>query len=178
MKPIGRAVFSTVQNISNGIGRAASAIEGQGNLVDALILQRRIHDIIGDTRITIVAVQKDQSMREALAAMSAHRVGMLFVYQNSVFAGILCGTEMRQAAQDDGIDKTCAGYMIAAKKTICINHDDSVEHAIEFFHDYRIKRLIVMKDGKPVAVLTIGMLLRWIGRELIAIANTKPSSLC
>jgi predicted transcriptional regulator len=177
MKPIGRAVFSTGQSMSHGINRVASAIEGKGNLIDALILQRRIHEVIGDIRTTIIAVQKDQSMREALSTMSAHRVGMIIVYQNSAFAGILCGTEIRQAIQDDGIDKTCSGYMISAKKAIWVSHEDSVAHAIRHFDDHRIKRLIVMKDGKPSGILTSGMLLRWIGRELTAIASASPSSL-
>jgi CBS domain-containing protein len=174
MKAIGRTVFAAGQSMSNNLGRVAKAIEGQGNLIDALILQRRIHEVLGNTQITIVAIQKDQSMRDAAATMSAHHVGMLIVYQNSVFAGILCATEVRQAILDDAIEKASASYMISAKKVFFISHDDTVAHAIRNFDDHRIKRLIVMKEGKPIGILTTGMLLRWIGRELTAIASANP----
>ncbi|MEY6431832.1 CBS domain-containing protein [Thioalkalicoccus limnaeus] len=176
MKSRGPAVFSTLQTMSNGIGRAALAIEGQGNLVDALILQRRVHETIGDVPIAIAAIQKDQSMREALAAMNAHHVGMLIVFQNTVFAGILCATEVRQAILDEGLEKTSASYLIPAKKVFCISHDDSVAEAIRSFDDHRIKRLIVTKESRPIGILTTGMLLRWIGRELTAMASAGSSS--
>lgn len=175
MKPIGRAIFSNQQHIAQSLARIPGAIAGQDKAVDALILDRPVCDVLGDHECHFIALQKDQSMQDVLAAMIQHTSGMVAIYQKDAFVGIICATEMRRAALEKGLDNPSISYVNPFKRLICIDCADPIAAALRQFERHRISRLILTKDGKPCGELTASTLLRWIGRELMAIASERGS---
>jgi arabinose-5-phosphate isomerase len=97
--------------------------------------------------------RQDSAMREALVEMSAKRLGVVGVVDDSGdLVGIITDGDLRRNIER-GLDHSAADFMTRNPKTIAA--DSLVDEALTLFDEYRITQLFVVDGGKPVGVLHI-----------------------
>lgn len=95
----------------------------------------------------------DSSMHDALVEMSAKRLGVIGVVDDSgALAGVITDGDLRRNIER-GLDHSAGEFMTANPKVIA--PDTLVDEALTLFDAHRITTLFVVDDGKPVGVLHI-----------------------
>ena len=95
----------------------------------------------------------DSSMHDAIVEMSAKRLGVVGVVDESgALAGVITDGDLRRNIER-GLDHSAAEFMSSDPKTIA--PDALVDDALGLFDEHRITTLFVVEDGKPVGVLHI-----------------------
>ena len=95
----------------------------------------------------------DSSMHDAIVEMSAKRLGVVGVVDESgALAGVITDGDLRRNIER-GLDHSAAEFMSSDPKTIA--PDALVDDALGMFDEHRITILFVVEDGKPVGVLHI-----------------------
>jgi arabinose-5-phosphate isomerase len=95
----------------------------------------------------------DSSMHDAIVEMSAKRLGVVGVVDDSgALAGVITDGDLRRNVER-GLDHVARDFMTADPKVIA--PDTLVDEALTLFDAHRITTLFVVDDGKPVGVLHI-----------------------
>jgi arabinose-5-phosphate isomerase len=95
----------------------------------------------------------DASMHDAIVEMSAKRLGVVGVVDDSgALAGVITDGDLRRNVER-GLDHVARDFMTADPKVIA--PDTLVDEALTLFDAHRITTLFVVDDGKPVGVLHI-----------------------
>ncbi|HEX6217801.1 MAG TPA: KpsF/GutQ family sugar-phosphate isomerase [Sphingomicrobium sp.] len=95
----------------------------------------------------------DSSMHDAIVEMSAKRLGVVGVVDDSGdLVGIITDGDLRRNIER-GLDHSAADFMTRGPKTIA--PDSLVDEALTLFDAHRITQLFVVDGGKPVGVLHI-----------------------
>ena len=95
----------------------------------------------------------DASMHDAIMEMSAKRLGVVGVVDDSgALAGVITDGDLRRNIER-GLDHSAAEFMTPDPKVIA--PDTLVDEALNLFDAHRITTLFVVDDGKPVGVLHI-----------------------
>jgi arabinose-5-phosphate isomerase len=101
--------------------------------------------------------REDSSMHDAIVEMSAKRLGVIGVTDDSGhLVGIITDGDLRRNIER-GLEHTAGEFMTRDPKTI--GPDDLIDDALVLFDEYKITALFVVKDDgrgkKPVGVLHI-----------------------
>ena len=101
----------------------------------------------------IPLTRADASMHDAIMEMSAKRLGVVGVVDDSgALAGVITDGDLRRNIER-GLDHMARDFMTADPKVIA--PDTLVDEALTLFDAHRITTLFVVDDGKPVGVLHI-----------------------
>jgi CBS domain-containing protein len=100
-------------------------------------------------------VTKDLSVRKAIQLMDEGNIGVLPVVENDKPIGIVTERDIlrRVAARDIDMDKTTV-ESIMTKNPITINNDASILEATRLMSENNFRRLLVVKGGKLIGVVT------------------------
>jgi CBS domain-containing protein len=100
-------------------------------------------------------VTKDLSVRKAIQLMDEGNIGVLPVVENDKPIGIVTERDIlrRVAAKDIDMDKTTV-ETIMTKNPITINNDASILEATRLMSENNFRRLLVVKGGKLIGVVT------------------------
>ena len=95
----------------------------------------------------------DSSMHDAIVEMSAKRLGVVGVVDESgALAGVITDGDLRRNIER-GLDHPASAYMNANPKALA--PDALVDEALTLFEEHRITTLFVVEDGIPVGVVHI-----------------------
>jgi len=100
-------------------------------------------------------VTKDLTVRKAIKIMDESNIGVLPVVENDKPIGIITERDIlrRVVAKDIDLDKTnVEGIM--TKNPVTINHDASILEATRLMSENNFRRLLVVKGGKLIGVVT------------------------
>jgi arabinose-5-phosphate isomerase len=95
----------------------------------------------------------DSSMHQAIVEMSAKRLGVVGVVdQSGNLVGVITDGDLRRNIER-GLDHKASEFMTRDPKTIA--PDALVDDALTLFDEHRITTLFVVEGDKPVGVLHI-----------------------
>lgn len=98
-------------------------------------------------------IRADASMHDAVMEMSAKRLGVVGVVDDSgALAGVITDGDLRRNIER-GLDHVAREFMTADPKVVA--PDTLVDEALALFDAHRITTLFVVEGGKPVGVLHI-----------------------
>jgi CBS domain-containing protein len=103
----------------------------------------------------VKSVTKDLTVRKAIKMMDEGNFGVLPVVENGKPIGIVTERDIlrRVAAKDIDMDKSKIED-IMTKNPVTINHDASILEATRLMSENNFRRLLVVKGGKLVGVVT------------------------
>lgn len=103
----------------------------------------------------VKSVTKDLTVRKAIKLMDEGNFGVLPVVENGKPIGIVTERDIlrRVAAKDIDMDKSKVED-IMTKNPVTINHDASILEATRLMSENNFRRLLVVKGGKLVGVVT------------------------
>jgi CBS domain-containing protein len=103
----------------------------------------------------VKSVTKDISVRKAIKMMDEGNFGVLPVVENGKPIGIVTERDIlrRVAAKNMDMDKTNV-EAIMTKNPVTISHDASILEATRLMSENNFRRLLVVKGGKLVGVVT------------------------
>jgi CBS domain-containing protein len=100
-------------------------------------------------------VTKDISLRKAIKIMDENNIGVLPVVENDKPIGVITERDILRRAVAKGLDldkKTAEDIM--TKNPITIEHDASILEVTRLMSENNFRRLLVVKSGKLVGVVT------------------------
>ena len=102
-------------------------------------------------------VSPDQSLAEAAREMREGAVGAIVLAQEGRATGILTDRDIVVRAIADGRDpQTTRVADIASEATVTVTPDQSASEAARLMREHDIRRLVVVQDGRPAGIVSIG----------------------
>lgn len=100
-------------------------------------------------------VSKDLTVRKAIKMMDEANIGVLPVVENDKPIGIVTERDIlrRVVAKNIDLDNTDV-EAIMTKNPVTINHDASILEATRLMSENNFRRLLVVKGGKLIGVVT------------------------
>lgn len=117
----------------------------------------KVSRIISTKRRDIITIQPDQSIREALALLSQHNIGVLVVVDAAgKLAGILSERDIVRFAVED--EKLFARPVSDAMTSPVITGlpQDEVAQVIHTMTERRFRHLPIIEDEKLIGIISIG----------------------
>ena len=117
------------------------------------------HDVLATKAVPLVhSCSRSTTVKEAANLMSVHRVGSLLVSEeDGVLRGIFTERDvlMRVVAQGRDPDATRVEEVMTTS-LITVSPDTAIEELERIMRENRIRHVPVLKDGKLVAMISIG----------------------
>lgn len=103
----------------------------------------------------VKSVTKDISVKKAVSIMDQGNIGVLPVVENEKPIGVITERDIlrRVIAKEIDMDKTKV-ESIMTKNPVTIEHDSSILEATRLMSENNFRRLLVVKNGKLVGVVT------------------------
>ena len=118
--------------------------------------------IIGGKGRTVFDIDCDMSVRDAIALLAEHRIGALPVTKNGEVVGIMSERDIIYCLKSDGaamLDWKVEQVMTSP--AITVTPDVGVLAALSQMTKRRIRHLPVVEDGRLVAIVSIGDLVKY-----------------
>ena len=105
----------------------------------------------------VVAVRPDASLVEAAQLMRAQDIGDVLVAGDRTVLGVLTDRDIALRAVADGVDPlTVSAQAVCTPNPVVIGPEDAVSAAVELMREHAIRRLLVVEDGHPVGIVSLG----------------------
>jgi len=128
----------------------------------------RISDVIRRKGDLVVTVRPDATVQQLLEMLEEHNIGALVVSDDgSSVSGIVSERDVVRHLRTAGaglLDDTVATIMTSDVQT-CTTEDD-IEDLARTMTDRRIRHVPVVADGKLLAIVSIGDIVKWRIAEL------------
>lgn len=112
---------------------------------------------------TVFCVDEETTVEAAVAEMNRHRVGSILVQSAGKIVGIFTERDVLTRVISSGRDsRTTLIREVMTADYKWITRDTSVEDAMQLITDKRVRHLPVLDDGKPVGLVSIGDITRWL----------------
>jgi CBS domain-containing protein len=102
-------------------------------------------------------VAPEDSLVDAARHMREGDVGAVVVVQEGRASGIVTDRDIVVRAIADGRDpNTTRVADVASEATVTVTHDQQVTEAARLMREHDIRRLVVVQDGRPAGIVSIG----------------------
>jgi len=115
--------------------------------------QQTINDVMTSDLVTLDAAA---TLIEASKAMAARDIGDVLIVENDQLYGILTDRDIVVRGLAEGVSPNARVAEIATTDLEALAPEDDVEEAVRRMREAAIRRLPVVRDGRPVGVVTIG----------------------
>ncbi len=120
-----------------------------------------------------LTVDPSEPIRAVLLLMKQQREACVLVTQEGRLAGIFTERDaLRIMAKQEGLDRPVSEVMVTQPETVCTSQ--SVGQAISRMSVGGYRRLPIMEDGRPVGVLSVPGILRYLVDHFPKIIYTLP----
>lgn len=103
----------------------------------------------------IIYSKPDESVRDVAAKMRDNRVSSIVIATGEVMHGIVTEHDFVDKILSAGKDPSRVKITeIMSKQVVTIHPESELEEAARIMRDMRIKKLIAVKDGTPVGIIT------------------------
>ncbi|MEW6661946.1 MAG: CBS domain-containing protein [Bacillota bacterium] len=112
-----------------------------------------------------LTIGPSESVEYAAALMNQHRIGCLPVVENGRLVGIITSRDVRCSH----FNRLVADAM--SKQVVVVSMECSLWEAKELLERHGIERLVVVKDGRPVGIVTKSQLYAELGKRVDALTG-------
>ena len=103
------------------------------------------------------SVAPDDTLQQAARLMREVDTGALIVVENGEVNGIVTDRDIVVRAIADGRDPSSTKVAdVATTSTVTVTPDQSASDAAQLMRDNDIRRLVVVHDGRPAGIVSIG----------------------
>jgi CBS domain-containing protein len=124
-------------------------------------------------------VEPSATLTEVARIMRDDDVGAVVVVENGAAAGLVTDRDIVVRAIADGRDpnSTSVGE-VASRDLRTLTPDQNVEDAIALMREWDVRRVVVVQDGRPAGILSLGDLAieRDAGSVLADISSEPPNN--
>lgn len=153
MRGRAEAVGTQASDLRTRASEAARAVRSRVAAGDATLDVRAVREVMSAAPET---VDIDTSIREAAEKMRVADIGNVIVTENGQVRGILTDRDIAVRAVSEGRDPDAAKVGdIMTPSPVMIGPSESVKAAIDLMHQHDIRRLPVVKSGRPVGVVAL-----------------------
>jgi CBS domain-containing protein len=121
----------------------------------------KIDEVLATKGMNVYTTQPDQSIREAVAALSQHNIGALVVVDPSNHVlGILSERDIvRRAAQDEQVF-SCTVRQLMTEHVITSSPHDDLESVLRTMTEKHFRHLPIVENGKLVGIVALADLVK------------------
>jgi CBS domain-containing protein len=102
-------------------------------------------------------VEPSATLAEVARIMRDDGVGAVVVVENGAAAGLVTDRDIVVRAVADGRDPNSSSIgEVASRDLRTLTPDQDVEDAIRLMREWDVRRVVVVQDGRPVGILSIG----------------------
>jgi CBS domain-containing protein len=126
----------------------------------------RVSEILAEKSGGLLTIDADDSVLDAVKQMVEANVGSLLVVVDGRIQGIVTERDyLRRVTLEGRTEKDTPVREIMTSPLIVIGPDTSVDECMALMTDRRIRHLPVVDDGRVVAVVSIGDLVKFQSRQ-------------
>jgi CBS-domain-containing membrane protein len=175
---LGTGLTGVLDKLDTHLTELTKAVESRPPPRDQIdyVLKTRIEVAIGPTKQKCWSVGADQSLLQAAYLMNQKRLATIFLKENERIVGLVTRGKVLAALESGKTNEPATESMVKHGDFIGLRLSDTVKTALDLFEEHRLKRLVV-RDAKdrPVALLTSGHLLRWLGQKLSELHSAQSA---
>jgi CBS domain-containing protein len=102
-------------------------------------------------------VETGATVAEAAREMRDGDVGSVVVIENGAVAGILTDRDIAVRVVAQGLDPDATRVSeVATMRPVTLTVDQSVDDAIRLVREQNVRRIIVLQDGRPAGIVSLG----------------------
>jgi CBS domain-containing protein len=102
-------------------------------------------------------VAPSATLTEVARTMRDDNIGAVVVAENGAAAGLVTDRDIVIRAVANGRDPNSTSVAeVASRDLRTLTPDQSLEDAIALMHDWDVRRVVVVQDGRPVGILSLG----------------------
>lgn len=125
-----------------------------------------IHDVIAEKGGQVLTVSVQATVREAVREMNDAGVGSLLVLQGEKIAGIFSERDVLRRIVDKGRDPDRTRVAeVMSSPVVTIRPSMPTDEAMQLMTRQRVRHLPVVLEERLVGMISIGDLLRWVGKS-------------
>ena len=112
------------------------------------------------------SIHPEESVYDAIKGMANKDIGALLVMQGGQLVGIVTERHYARSVVLKGktsLDTTVAEIM--EHRVVRVGPDDTVDECMELMTEHRVRYLVVLRNGRPIGMLSIGDLVKSIISE-------------
>ena len=118
-------------------------------------------DVLAEKGSEMISVTPEASIYDALTRMAERNIGAILVEQNGEFLGIWTERDLVRNSLTEGFDlKTARISDFMTKELVSVPHDTPLFKIADVFLGKRVRRLLVIRDGQYIGLLTAGDAIR------------------
>jgi len=143
------------------------AFDPSGGELEQSINRHTVGSLVVKNPVTLAP---DQTVREAIDAMTTNHIGAVLVAENDELVGIFTERDVlnKTSSNPDRLDQPIASHMTAAPATI--NGEDSIAYALHAMDVGGYRHLPVMDpEDHPSGVISVRDILRFLGVRFAAL---------
>jgi CBS domain-containing protein len=117
----------------------------------------KVSRILSTKRRDIITIQPDKSIREALAMLAEHNIGVLVVVDEAgKLVGILSERDIvRRGAQDENLFGRSVSEVMTRQVVTGVPQDD-IAQVMHTMTERRFRHLPILKDDQLIGIISIG----------------------
>jgi CBS domain-containing protein len=120
-----------------------------------------VQNILERNRREVITIRANESLQGAANRMHHYRIGALVVKTDDAVTGLISERDIIHAISLHGQKAlTMMVQDIASRSIITIDSADTVKRAMSLMTHHRLRHLLVVEEGKPVGIVSIGDVVR------------------
>jgi CBS domain-containing protein len=124
-------------------------------------------------------VEPSATLTEVARIMRDDDIGAVVLVENGAAAGLVTDRDIVVRAIADGRDPNATSVgEVASRDLRTLTPDQNVEDAIALMREWDVRRVVVIQDGRPVGILSLGdvAIERDAGSALADISSEPPNN--
>jgi CBS domain-containing protein len=102
-------------------------------------------------------VEPSATLTEVARIMRDDDIGAVVLVENGAAAGLVTDRDIVVRAVADGRDPNSTSVAeVASRDLRTLTPDQNVEDAIALMRDWDVRRVVVVQDGRPVGIVSLG----------------------
>jgi CBS domain-containing protein len=138
----------------------------------------KVSRILSTKRRDIITIQPDKEIREALALLAKHNIGVLVVVDEAgKLVGILSERDIvRQAAQDENLFGHSVVEVMTRRVVTGVPQDD-IAQVMHTMTERRFRHLPILRDDELIGIISIGDIVKVQRDEYLGEIDTLETQL-
>jgi len=125
-----------------------------------------LSEILDEKGSTVLEIDADATVFEAVQMMVEHNVGSLLVKAAGEVAGIVTERDyLRRVTLEGRIDRETRVGDIMSGPLVVVNPETTIDECMAVMTDRRIRHLPVVDDGQVVGIVSIGDLVKFKSKQ-------------
>ena len=133
-----------------------------------------IQAILYDKGSNVVTIAPGASLKSAAEKLRDKNIAALIVQSGGAILGLISEREIVHALADSG-DQTCGlpVSQVMSREIVTVAPQDSLKRAMALMTRHRTRHLLVLKDGQPAGIVSIGDVIKHRLEDLELRSNTR-----